>query len=317
MAIPSQVTEASELAEQLHKQMFSGVQGVTEEEILEEDTSDSEDEIEDDTDEEDVPHDDDVEELRKFKSRYLSLKGKYDAEVPKLHQDIKEMKQNVFERLNSITEQSQPKQEQVVSNDIVSRLKDEYGDDFIDGMRALAEQIADEKMKTSLANVTDKVASVEDTQYKVAQENFKNYLDGKIEGNWRTEWDSLIQGNNPKFTKFLSKPDPSGLYTYGDLTQMYVDNWEADKLAKVFNTYLESSKPAPKQDTTPNPSREAMVAPSRNTTHNTPNTNDKRIWNKETISMFEREDRAGKYNSEESKAMWDDLLSAVTEGRIR
>ena len=35
------------------------------------------------------------------------------------------------------------------------------------------------------------------------------------------------------------------------------------------------------------------------------------------MAEFEKADRANKYTPEESKAMWDDLLTAMGEGRIR
>ena len=311
--IPSQVTEAAELAEKLHEKMFS-TQPIKETE--EEDNEGVVPEPEDSQNEDvnDVPHDDNVEDLRKFKSRYLSLKGKYDAEVPRLQHELRDLKQSVVEKLAAISENPVTKQasSEPAPDDIITRLRDEYGEDFIDGIIALNEQIADKKIKSSIATVQEKVTSVEETQLKVAQEEFKKYLDDKTDTAWRPLW----EGKDPKFLEFLQQPDPSGLYTYGALVQLYNDSWEADKLATVINTYLgtTATKAKPAKE---NPSKAAMVAPSRSAVHVAPEASEKTIWTRDAIKEFERADRQGKFTAEESKSMWNDLMLAPSEGRIR
>jgi hypothetical protein len=311
--IPSQVEEAAVLAEKLHQDMFS--QDVEEEvksEDIEKEVEEEEPEVEEEEEDEVVPHDDDLDELRKFKSRYLSLKGKYDAEVPRLQHELKDLKTSVFEKLSSIAEKpAETPKEQDKQDDIITKMKEEYGEDFINGIYKIAEHIADQKVKASVDIVQEKVTSVEDAQLKVAQENFKGYLDNKIEGDWRGLW----EGKDPKFLEYLQQPDPSGLYTYGDLVQMYNDAWDADKLAVVINGYLGTKKIVKKEKV--NHEREAMVAPSRSSASSSPNIEDKQIWNKDRIKEFEREDRQGKYSTEDSQKLWADLLTAASEGRIR
>lgn len=311
---PTQVTEAAELAEKLHSQLFREYEEETPEEDISKEEVDEGEVVEgeqEDDDEDDVPHDDDIEELRKFKSRYLSLKGKYDAEVPTLHKELREFKQNVVDRLASITDATPKHTEVDTKNDIITQLSEDYGSDFVASVKLLAEQIADEKIKASITPMQEKMETVEDTQIKVAQEDFKKYLDAKVDGDWRFLW----EGKDPKFNKFLSEPDPSGLYTWGELVELYSEKWEQDKLAKVINTYFKS-KPTKKQ-ADPNPEKDAMVAPNRTNVHNTPDTEDKTIWTKDSIKEFQRLDRQGKFTPEESIEKWNDLLAAANEGRIR
>lgn len=317
MGTPSQVEEAAALAEKLHQEMYSHDEEEKEEiesEDVEEEVKDEEYVEEEEIDEDEVvPHDDDLDELRKFKARYLSLKGKYDAEVPRLQHELKDLKTSVFEKLSSIAEKpAETQKEQDKQDDIITKMKEEYGEDFIDGIYKIAEHIADKKVKSSSDAVQEKITSVEDAQLKVAQENFKGYLDNKVEGDWRALWD----GKDPKFIEYLQKPDPSGLYTYGELVQMYNDQWDADKLAIVINGYL-GIKKAKKDVIKPNAERDALVAPNRSAHTVTPNAEDKKIWTKDSIKEFERQDRRNKYTPEDSQNLWADLLSAASEGRIR
>jgi len=306
MSVPRQVEEAADMAEQL----FNGIQK-PEEQPQEQQEEQSEQEATDEgvTEEEpDVPHDDDINELRKFKDRYLSLKGKYDAEVPRLYSELKEFKQSVFERLSNQPEPVK-EQEQTPVDDRLAKFKEEYGEDFVENLKALFKAEVDPLLKQSIKPVEDKVSSVEDNQYKVAQENFASYIDQQVKGDWRKAW----MGEDPKFQEFLQKPDPSGLYTMGELAKVYNDTWEADKLTNLFNLYYQQSE-APKKS---NPTKDAMVAPSRSTTHSAPPSDDKVIWTKDKIKEFEKADRMSTYSAEESQRLWQDLLAAASEGRIR
>lgn len=310
MGVPKQVEEAAALAEEL----FNGITAQTapEEEPEETSTANQQEPDSETDDEHDVPHDDDVEELRKFKDRYLSLKGKYDAEVPRLHGELKELKQSVFERLGQMAEQKKDEPTEPVL-DKMAKLKEEYGDEFIDNIREILKLEVEPLLNNSFKPMQEQVASIEETQVEAARQNFANYVSGKVQGDWQALW------NNPseKFVEFLQQPDPSGLHTYGELISAYSDKWDADKVSIVFNTFFEQNQPKQKAAPKSNPVQDAMVAPSRNTQHTTPDAGEKRVWTKAMISEFERADRQGKYPADESQAMWNDLLSAAAENRIR
>lgn len=294
MELPKQVTEAADLAEQLHGQMF-------------EEAPDSNEVVPPEAEPE-VPVEPEVDyaaQAREYEQKWKSLQGMYNSS----QDDIRNLKQMIIDKLEQRPQEPAP--EPPKDSDRIAKFREEYGDDFIETLRELQRQEAEKLFSEKVAPVEQQIASVEETQIKAAQENFKSYLNTKVKGDWNALWN----GQDPKFMEFLSQPDPSGLYTYGDLVKAYNDNWDADKLSTVFNTYLESSAPvAPK---TTNPSKEAMVAPSRNNTHTSPTIDDKKIWTSSMIEEFKVNDRRGKYDSETSMAMWNDLLAAMSEGRIK
>lgn len=320
MALPKQIEEAAELAEKLHTTMFNQEPETSQEQPQEEAPAEEQEEDSDETvDEEpaeEVEPEDDIEELKKFKARYLSLQGKYNKEVPQLHKEIKEFKQSVFDRLEQVTSQKkeEPSKEVDPRSAKLNSFKEEYGEEFVDTLRLLIEAEAERKINESLKPVREQVLSVEDTQVQAAQQSFKAFVTEHTKGDWEALWN----GDDPKFLEFLQKPDPSGLYTYADLIQHYNENWDADRLSRIFNIYFEETQPkVVKQQEKPNPVQTAMVAPSRTNTHTTPQVENKQIWTQDKIKEFQKLDRMGKYTSEESKAMWDDLLSAMSENRIR
>lgn len=321
MEMPKQVEEAAELAEQLHAQMFTPKEEegnpVDPPEVIDPEPDGGEPK------DEPVPHDDDVAELRKFKERYLHLKGKYDAEVPRLHQDLRELKQSVFEKLEKVstTKAAEPEPEpQDLTDDFVNAFAENYGEDFAENLRKL---IALEAQKLQQP-IQGKVDAFEETQLKAAQTNFVNYIDTALnDGREKPiDWQAMWSGKDPKFLEFLAQPDPSGLYTYGELAAAYNEKWEADKLVNIFKLYADANTTKVEQTTEPKPrvahqQKEALVAPSRTNTHVAPNTQSKQVWTQDMIQEFQKLDRQGKYSADESKALWDDLLSALGENRIR
>jgi hypothetical protein len=312
--VPSQVEEAAELAEQLHNQMYASEPVVEETETQEVEAAPI-----DTDDEEVVPHDDDVAELRKFKDRYMHLKGKYDAEVPRLSQELRELKQSVFERLDkAIKPAAEATPEVDETSEFVNAFAENYGEDFAENLRKLISLEASKLQQP----VQKQIADVEETQVKAAQTNFVNYIDSTLnEGREApVDWQGLWAGNDPNFLEFLKQPDPSGLYTYGELAELYNQNWDADKLVNIFKLYTDAQAPTVRtQPKTPktSPQQEAMVAPSRSVSTVTPSTDSKKVWTSDMVQEFQRADRQGKYSSEDSKALWDDLLSALAENRIR
>ena len=322
--VPRSVEEAAELAEKLHAQMFNQSSEEDTTEIIDPDEDSQDDVVEDedeDTDEDDFDGDDgesdtsdedDLEELRKFKKRYQSLQGKYNAEVPRMAETIRELKTSITQLAAQQVAQQQANQKPAEQEvDPLAKFQEEYGEDFVSDLRKLI----DLEVANRVAPIQQATQSVEETQIKTAQENFKTYLDSKVDkGNWRELW----EGKDQKFIEFLQKPDPSGLYTYGELVQLYNDNWEADKLATIFNNYFEASTTNKQQKrNTPNPQQDALIAPNRQNSQPTPKLEQGKIWTQQDIADFERLDRQGKFTADESKAMWDDLLNAMATNRIR
>lgn len=299
--IPKQIEEQAALAEQVHSQLFSQDNAsVQEEPVVEQEPVQSQ---------EPLVSAEELEELRSFKQRYQTLQGKYDAEVPRLHNELKEFKEQVFNRLE---QQAKPEPSEPES-DPFADIREQYGDEFIDVVTKILEARVEPKLKQVVQPVSEKIDSIENTQIETARGNFEAYLDQHVKGNWRNAW----SGADEKFMQFVNSPDPSGLYTYGQLLEAYNNEWDGEKLAKVLNLYFGVEPQKSQQEQSPSPQQSAMIAPSRQTNVPTPQANDSRIWTRADIAEFQKLDRMGKLTPEESKALWDDLLIAPSQNRIR
>lgn len=312
-SIPSQVEEAANMAEKLFEQMNRSTteekQETDSEEVEEETSEETSDEPEEDLEEEEEPEVEveeeeiDPKELKKWRDRYLTLKGKYNAEVPRLASQLKELQEQLIKPSvkESVKEVVNPEEDE-------DSFESVYGTEFVENIRKLINQT----VKQEIQPVTDKVDLVETTQRNDATESFKAYLDENAEG-WRDLW----EGKDKGFQSYLKQPDPSGLYTNGELLELYNNAWDADKMVKLFKLYKNETVPNTKQKESLTRDKEAMIAPSRSKTTPEPTSKEKKVWTNASMKEFEQADRLGKYSDEESQAMWADLLAAANEGRIR
>ncbi len=319
MGVPKQVEEAAAAAEEYLESLETSEadESTDTDDTASEDEVETNDESEDSADvNNDEPEDtDDADEAELYKNKYLTLKGKYDAEVPTLHTELKELKENIFGKIEELSKSnaSQDAEETPEADDFEENFREEFGDDLINFIDKYIQKKIKPQLEEAVKPVEQKVQSVEDSQIASAKDEFAQYLTDNVKGDWESAKD------DPAFIEFLQKPEPSGLYTYGDLMAMYNENWDHEKMAKVFNIYYGDGEKAPKEESKPKsepPQKEAIVAPSRQTQHNVPEPTDGKIWTEESMNQFYKDDRAGKFSPEESVQLWDDLLSAAAEGRI-
>ena len=313
--LPDVVEKEALEAEELFKKLWEAPdEQSTSDETTEEDSDESSEDTDEDTQEsKEEPNTNsdsrDEDDFKKWKERYLSLKGKYDAEVPRLSHELRELK----ERVSSISDKEKEdkrKLEQQKETEEFESFKETYGEAFVEKIQKLVEKQFEDK----ISPYKKEIESVKEDSYKTMQAAFIQQLDSKADG-WRDLW----EGKDPRFAEFLTQPDPSGLYTYADLLSTYNERWDSDKMARIFNLYKEQNKPHKK----PTDSQrkldipESHVTPARSTSQPSPQDNRKKIWSESDISKFMLDERQGKYTADEAEKIWDDILAAPSEGRVR
>lgn len=307
--IPKQVEEAADMAEEV----FAGMTPDEDEETQEEAPAEEEDTPpEENQDDEEEPGGEEEEEDT-FEQRYRTLQSKYDKEVPRLHQELKDLKQSIVDRLGSLDKKEEQPVETPTVNAKLEKFREEYGDELFDYVKEMISVEGQNLFSEKSKPITEKVSSIEDTQIRAAQKAFNDVLNAKVNGDWSSLWN----GDDPRFADFLQQPGPFGLMTYGQMLLNANDNWNADAMAEIFNHYLGQAKKPTRKNPAAEKQQEALSAPSRKASSAAPSADDKRIWSMDAIKEFQEADRKGKYKPEESKALWDDLLAAANEGRIQ
>ncbi len=262
--------------------------------------------------------------------KYKTLQGMYNAEVPRLHQQNRELVgrlQNLEQLIASMSATPQasatpPSVEKLVSDKEV----EEYGES-IDVMRKVSREeltpVAQRLAKIEAvlqqlqANVVPQVQAVAQKQQMTSEQKFWSDLATAVP-NWRQVND------NESFQSWLLEADPlTGItrQTYLEDAQRSLD---APRVSNFFRTWLEASGQAAvaqsagsvnaaaselEKQVTPGRSR-AAGAPSPTTTAKTYAPND--------IQKFFNDVRAGKYKGREQERdrIERDIFAAQREGRI-
>jgi len=253
-----------------------------------------------------APSNDD--DLRKANDRYATLKAKYDAEVPRLARELKEMRREI-EHWRSVAEQKQTQTDpkpgdggkpnaEDRSQYIPQKLKEEYGEELGSLVAEVAERIADDRMKK--------------VQNEVSQARTDTFFD-RLE---RTIPNFRQTNEDQSFITWLGETDGLAEHTRDDVLRHAVQQQDAKAIQRIFAAWQATVHGDVKPKATAKPSVERMVAPSKANVSGKPTQGEKTY----TVSEYQRmhEDIArGKYTDTDAKRIKTELDRAFAEGRIR
>ena len=262
--------------------------------------------------------------------KYRTLQGMYNAEVPRLHQQNREMTQRVQQMeqlLASLSAQqasAQP-QQQVAEKIVTDKDVEEYGES-LDVMRKVsreelspvAQRLAkiEGMLQQMQMNVVPQVQAVAHRQQMSAEQQFWAELTAGVP-NFRQVND------NADFQSWLLQADP----LTGITRQTYLDdaqrNLDANRVGNFFRAWLESTGQAAVAQSTGraiNSELEKQVAPGRSRGAGAPATpNQGKMYSPTDITKFFNDVRTGKYKGREQERdrIERDIFAAQRENRIQ
>lgn len=246
----------------------------------------------------------------KWEHKYRRLQGKYDAEVPRLHQQVKEL-QAALQQMQHQAQQPPPppapekpaEPERYVSDEDVAN----YGEDFVDiqrritldATRELRKQV--EELKTQLAQQGSQVQSVSfEARLLKAVPDFEQINADPAWIEWLNEVDPLIRGPRRAVAQQA--------YANGDVeaVKSYVDLWRKSQAP---------AQPAPTVSRQQELQRQ--VQPSRATT-SAPSSGAKKTYTLgEAEALFNRiQHLTAQGRIDEAKRLDAEISAAYAEGRI-
>jgi hypothetical protein len=254
-----------------------------------------------------------------WEQKYHTLKGKFDAEVPRLYAQVREMNSQIGQLTTDLATakatQAQPVPASTPSL-ITEQDKEAFGSDLIDlierateakmaGSRSLEAQLTAEiaELKGKLGNVTER-------QVVSDKDRYESSLTTAV-----PDWQALNVDQG--FLNWLAEVDPVyGMPRQYALTNAY-EALDAHRTATIFNQYKKSVTPPAQSNNRADLQRQ--VAPTRSRTSPAPtNPNvDKRIYNQQDIDAFYTEWRRGLIDEAEAVQIEKDIHAATVEGRIR
>jgi len=332
MALPKQVQKQLDEVEELEKQLEAqGEEVEAKPEVKKKKTSkkakakDTEVEVTDDEPIEEpvaveaTPANDSVEEVSEsFKQKYATLRGKYDAEVPRLHQQVKEL----TDQMNAIRDEAEAakKAEAEKPKEKVSYVTDadreEYGDDLIDFQRRVAKEASQEyedRFEQQAKVIEQLQQQISNTGSQVGEVGFTQKLNNLVPG-----FDQL--DNDERWVAWLNEYDPMTRGPRRDQAQAAFNAGDAEAVAHYVGLFRESVEPVANGKSDRDTELEKQVTPSRSASTVTKSSGkDSKVYSEKELNNAWTKIRTlntqGKYDDAEK--LEAELTAAYMEGRVK
>jgi len=334
MAIPEQVRKQSEAVQQLYKELNGEIQeseGVTA--AAEDDSHDDVERAEADSGDEgatpSAPEEQGnagTQDGKTIEQKYKTLQGMYNAEVPRLHAERRELAARVSQLeqlLGSLSNQSAKQIAETPTDKLVTdKDVEEYGES-IDVMRRVSREEASAAQKRIAqlegmvrqlqASVVPKVEQISQRQAQNNEQAFWTELSNAVP-HWQDTNDS------ERFQSWLLEVDP----LTGISRQTYLEdaqrNLDVRRVASFFKAWDElNGKSVAQTNRKASASQlERQVAPGRGRSGGNSTATDSKTYTPDDIKGFFNDVRMGRYKGREQERgrIERDIFAAQREGRI-
>ena len=332
MSIPKQVQKQSEEVQELYKQ----INGETEEaqataeaapeeavnNVAEPTTSDSVEEQAPQSEPREQAESGDQEPKQDdWQQKYRSLQGMYNADVPRLNAENRDLAARVSQlegllsNMNEPAQQTPVQSEKLITDDDVK----EYGDSIAVMRKAAREEVSQEiaQLKQQLGQlqgVLPQVQQVQAQQKKSGEQTFWSTIASEV-----PNWSDI--NNDPDFQSWLLEIDP----LTGISRQTYLEdaqkNLDANRGVTFFRTWegaTGKTNTAQVDRTTQQSQLQKQVAPGRSRNNGVKASGQNRTYTPNDIQEFYPDVRKGKYKGrdDERGRIERDIFAAQQEGRI-
>lgn len=262
-----------------------------------------------------------------WEHKYSVLKGKYDAEVPRLQQANNALSGRVDEmsaQMNQLmAEQAKPADPIEPGQYLNAEEIDDYGEDMI----AVVKKAAREEFEPAMASLQQENAQLrgllggmQQQTVQSARQTMLDTLDGEV-ANWRE------LNSQPEFIGWLENLDPYSGQKKLDMLRAAFEGNNAPRVLAFFRGYLNENAAftagngpsTAGQD--PQVSLDTLVAPGRPSDGNDTRAqegNTKKIWTQQEIGSFYNDVNRGVYRlrPEKKAELEADIFDAQLTGRI-
>lgn len=260
-----------------------------------------------------------------WEQKYKALQGKYNAEVPRMAGELREMKQQMQQLMNAQAKPAEASKEEAPKKDVVSEqdLVD-YGEDLVDFIRRIAKAEA----ASATATLTPKLETIQGQVQQSSQRQATNSVYSKLDTDVQ-DWREI--NKSAEFLDWLATMDPyAGDYRKNLLGQAF-ENGDAERVVAFFRGYKAERQavaptptpatPAPEPAQQPQVSLEQLAGPTGGPTQGSVNTQPEQApnWTRGQIANFYNDVNAGVFAKDpDRKAQIEaSIAAALREGRIQ
>lgn len=250
----------------------------------------------------------------KWEQKYKTLKGMYDAEVPRLHADLRDLKAQVDAlRKAAETKPVEPAKPAVAEKLVTDADVEAFGSDLIEVQRKVAREVAAEfrgELDAMRAENEKLREQLNNTGTQVSEASFEQRL-------YRLVPDFETVNADPKWIAWLNEVDPLLRAPRATVAQQAFNRGDAEGVAHYVAMFKKSIAPVePTADKTTE--LELQIQPNRSATSTPPASQKGKIYtNADIEKMFRKATDLGvKGRVEEAKRLEAEIDAAFMEGRV-
>tara|TARA_R110000796_G_scaffold32270_5_gene84676 strand:+ start:1111 stop:2106 length:996 start_codon:yes stop_codon:yes gene_type:complete len=254
-----------------------------------------------------------------FEQKYKTLRGKYDAEVPRLHSQVKDLTAKLNNLSESLT--AKPK-EPTKPKEKVSYVTDEdraeFGEELIGVQRRVAQEVSQEyegRFEQQSAVIEQLQKQLKVTGNQVGEMSFSQKLSQIVP-------DFASIDNDERWVEWLNEYDPMLRGPRRDQAAQAFNTGDAEAVAHYVKLWRESLGPdVPQERQNRQAELEKQVAPNRSANSATTKSvgKDAKFYSEREISAAWNKIRTlnTRHKYDEATKLEADITTAYLEGRVR
>lgn len=256
-----------------------------------------------------------------WRTRFETLRGKYDAEVPTLIHQLREQGSQLQTLTQQLESTKKPEAPEPSADPLVTQKDDEvFGSDLVDMTKRAAQDVFRQmvpgivsELRAEFAAMKEQLGAVADRQVMSDEQKFWGAVAAAIP-NWRTVDDS------PEWGRWLDGRAVGARASYRQLAQDAVAAFEVEplkELVTLFTSQTGFGATAPTVKPTPpvSPELQRQIPPSTSRASDTPPA--ARIWTTAEIEQLGDPRFMNSMAPDEYAALQADADRAVVENRVR
>jgi heterodisulfide reductase subunit C len=250
-----------------------------------------------------------------WQSRYIALKGKYDAEVPRLHADVREFKSQL-DSLRKVVETKpvETKKPAVAEKLVTDADVQAFGEDLIEVQRKVAREVASEfrseldAMRAENEQLREQLTT---TGTQVSEASFEQRL-------YRMVPDFQEVNADPRWIEWLNEVDPLLRAPRKTVAQNAFNEADAEAVAHYVGMFKSGISPVV-QNNDKAAELEKQIQPKRSATNSANVSQQAQTYTDAQIhQMFLKSaDFSAKGRTEEAMKLEAEIDAAYREGRVR
>jgi hypothetical protein len=250
----------------------------------------------------------------KWEQKYKTLKGMYDAEVPRLHADMRDLKAQVDNlRKAAETKPVEPAKPQTAEKLVTDADVEAFGSDLIEVQRKVAREVAAEfrgELDAMRAENDKLREQLNSTDTQVSEASFEQRL-------YRLVPDFAAVNTDPKWINWLNETDPLLRAPRSSVAQQAFNRGDAEGVAHYVSLFRQTVNPV---EPTANKTNELelQIQPNRSATSTPPNSQKGKTYtNADIEKMFRKATDLGiRGQTDAAKKLEAEIDAAFMEGRV-